>query len=202
VNEPKRRDSRGTRERFLRAEEYLFLRRGYSATTVDEICSRAGATKGAFFHHFKNKQELGIECARDHAARHMELLDRGAQKRPHEPVGRLFDYLDNLVEQMSKSELPACLIGVLTLELAAVNDDFRDTCKEHLDIWSGKFQRLLDDALVATGREADTATLSKHFLSTVQGSMLLAKANRSPEVIAESVGELKSHVAAVVGATA
>ena len=30
--------------------------KGYSATTVDNICETAGVTKGAFFHHFRSKE--------------------------------------------------------------------------------------------------------------------------------------------------
>ncbi len=38
--------------------------KGFSATTVDELCSAAGVTKGAFFHHFKSKDELGVAVGR------------------------------------------------------------------------------------------------------------------------------------------
>lgn len=202
MNQPKRRDAQGTRERLLRAAEYLFLRRGYAATTVDEICSRAGATKGAFFHHFKNKQHLGLECAKDHAARRMELLNRATEKRPAEPVGRLFDYLDHLVDLSLRADMPACLIGVLTVELAAVNEDFRVMCDEHLGNWQGIMRDLIADALSETGRPGDAEALSKHALSTIQGSMVLAKASGDAQIIADSVGQLRSHLATVVGATA
>jgi TetR/AcrR family transcriptional repressor of nem operon len=37
--------------------------KGYSATTVDELRATAGVTKGAFFHHFKSKDELGVAAA-------------------------------------------------------------------------------------------------------------------------------------------
>ena len=37
--------------------------KGYSATSVDELCAAAGITKDAFFHHFKSKDELGVAAA-------------------------------------------------------------------------------------------------------------------------------------------
>ena len=132
----------------------------------------------------------------------MAFLNQGAARRPDEPVGRLFDYVDNFVEQATSADMPACLIGVLTLELAAVNEEFRSLCQTSLDAWSGTLEQLIGDALSETGRDADVPALSKHFLSTIQGSMLLAKANGNPAVIAESVSQLRNHIEHVVGATA
>lgn len=50
--------SRQTRRSILDAAENLFFSQGYANTTVDDICSAAGITKGAFYHHFKNKDAV------------------------------------------------------------------------------------------------------------------------------------------------
>jgi len=42
----------------LSVAERLFLKKGYRATTVEEIARGAGLTKGAFYHHFKNKEDI------------------------------------------------------------------------------------------------------------------------------------------------
>ena len=36
----------------------LFSSTGYNKASVDDICAQAGISKGAFYHHFKSKQEL------------------------------------------------------------------------------------------------------------------------------------------------
>ena len=36
----------------------LFSNQGFNKASVDDICSEAGISKGAFYHHFKSKQEL------------------------------------------------------------------------------------------------------------------------------------------------
>jgi len=53
-----------TRETILRVARELFAERGYQATSVADIASAAGATKGAVFHHFKSKDELFVEIWR------------------------------------------------------------------------------------------------------------------------------------------
>lgn len=45
-----------TRDRILAAALDLFTRNGYDATGVAEICTAAGVSKGAFYHHFPTKQ--------------------------------------------------------------------------------------------------------------------------------------------------
>lgn len=45
-----------TRQRILNAALECFMRSGYDATGVAEICVRAEVSKGAFYHHFPSKQ--------------------------------------------------------------------------------------------------------------------------------------------------
>jgi len=50
--------SEETRARILESAIKLFSKRGYNKASVDDICTDAGISKGAFYHHFKSKQEL------------------------------------------------------------------------------------------------------------------------------------------------
>ena len=52
------------REKLLVAALKLIRTKGYGATTVDDLCGDAGVTKGAFFHHFKSKEDAAIEATR------------------------------------------------------------------------------------------------------------------------------------------
>ena len=51
-------DAAATRALILEQATVLFEEKGYAATTLDEIAAAAGVTKGAIFHHFKNKKDL------------------------------------------------------------------------------------------------------------------------------------------------
>lgn len=50
--------SEETRSRILEAAIKLFSSHGYNKASVDDICSEAGISKGAFYHHFESKQAL------------------------------------------------------------------------------------------------------------------------------------------------
>ena len=49
-----------SKERILAGAKDLFLARGYTATTVDAICEKAGLTKGSFYYFFESKEDLGL----------------------------------------------------------------------------------------------------------------------------------------------
>jgi len=58
---PQQQRSEETRARLLQAALACFSQAGYDATGVAEICAHAGASKGAFYHHFPSKQAVFIE---------------------------------------------------------------------------------------------------------------------------------------------
>ena len=53
--------SEETRSNILDASISLFASQGFERTTVAEICSKAGVSKGAFFHHFPTKQDVFMQ---------------------------------------------------------------------------------------------------------------------------------------------
>src|SRR3977135_3561403 len=50
--------SEATRRKLLRVGRDLFARRGYSDVPTEEIVRRAGVTRGALYHHFRDKRDL------------------------------------------------------------------------------------------------------------------------------------------------
>ena len=47
-----------TRARLLGAARELFGARGFAATSLDDVVAEADVTKGALYHHFRNKEQL------------------------------------------------------------------------------------------------------------------------------------------------
>lgn len=50
--------SEATRRELLQAARELFTEKGYAAATLDDLSVRTGVTKGALYHHFRDKREL------------------------------------------------------------------------------------------------------------------------------------------------
>ncbi|HET8601459.1 MAG TPA: TetR/AcrR family transcriptional regulator [Segeticoccus sp.] len=55
-----------TRERLFAAAQEVFAERGFHGTSVEEICERAGFTRGAFYSNFGSKEDLVLDLAEQH----------------------------------------------------------------------------------------------------------------------------------------
>src|SRR5437868_5487049 len=64
-----------TRARLLRAAVEVLAERGYAASSIDEICARAGFTRGAFYSNYGSKDELVVEVFDQYATQRRERLE-------------------------------------------------------------------------------------------------------------------------------
>ena len=59
------RDPEKTRKKIVMSASILFNTKGYKATSISDITTSAGITKGAIYKHFKDKSELEKVCLSD-----------------------------------------------------------------------------------------------------------------------------------------
>lgn len=51
-----------TRRRIVECARELFTRKGFTEVSIDEVMARAGLTRGGFYNHFSNKEDLFVEA--------------------------------------------------------------------------------------------------------------------------------------------
>jgi TetR/AcrR family transcriptional repressor of nem operon len=73
-----------TREALIRAGAELFSKHGLDAPSLDAICARAGYTRGAFYVHFADREELIVAVMEQATA---SFLDRILAARAAGPGG-------------------------------------------------------------------------------------------------------------------
>src|ERR1700723_3269285 len=81
--------SGGARSKLLDAAISTIREKGYAGTSVDELCARAGVTKGAFFHHFPTKDSIGVAAANRWAELSDELFAAAPYQRSEDPLDRV-----------------------------------------------------------------------------------------------------------------
>ena len=131
-----------TRERILDAAARLFRRDGFSATGIDAVMAEAGLTAGAFYGHFKSKDEL-LHASMEHFfATQQGMREQGLDGLVGlEWVEALVDrYLS--IEHMSDPE-HGCVLPALTPELSRATASVRSVYQEQIVGWAQQLMQLL-----------------------------------------------------------
>jgi TetR/AcrR family transcriptional repressor of nem operon len=183
------------RRKLIEATMALMLKRGFNATTVDEICAEAGVAKGSFFYHFENKDDIGQAVVKAWGE-FGQAVYGGAWKKPGEPleeIHRLFDIMDGIAR---RPEPCVCLVGMLTQELSGEHPGFRAACARELDTWTEMFRSRLEAAKqqLKPAVNFDPAEAAWFLNSVWQGSMLVGKVRQSTEMIRANLKAARNYV--------
>lgn len=171
--------------------------RGFAATSVENLCKAAGVTKGAYFHHFKTKEDLGVAAA-DYWAETTSVFFANAPYHDHEdPLDRVIGYVE-FRKDIIEGELAefTCLAGTMTQEVYASHPAVRDACAASIFGHAATLEPDIEAAMAARGIERDwtPASLAAHTQAALQGAFILAKATGDPAIARDSVDHLKRYI--------
>lgn len=185
--------NKDARTRLLDAAMGVIRAQGYAATSVDDLCRAAGVTKGAFFHHFRSKEELAVAAAAHFGAMAAGLFAAAPYHALPDARGRILGYVD-FRRGILQGELPdyTCLLGTLVQEAYASHPAIRAACEAEIIGHAATLEADIAAALAATGRPADwtPASLALHIQAVLQGAFVLAKATGGPGVAADCLAHL------------
>ena len=186
-----------TKEKLLEAAKRLMLKKGFSATTIDEICEAAGVTKGSFFHYFENKEHLASSALEHYWFSLQKVVQDAPFQGEADPLKRLYGFLDFAgsfykVPTFEKG----CLIGDMTQELYDSHPKIRKQCNQYLTQWGSVIDQDVKAAKekYAPDLKLDTRGLADHIISVLQGSMILFKASQNKDVVGKNMQHLKEYL--------
>ncbi len=189
------------RSKLLDAALTVIRTKGYSATTVDELCAAAGVTKGAFFHHFRSKDDLAVAAA-DHWSETTGALFAQAPYHDHDdPYDRVVGYLE-FRKALLQGGVPdfTCLVGTMLQETFDTSPAIRYACDRSISEHAGRLEADIRQTLERRGLTPDwtPASLALHTQAVLQGAFILAKARGGPAIAADSIDHLIRYVKAVL----
>lgn len=186
-----------SRTRLLDAALYLIRAKGYAAATVDEVCSKAGVTKGSFFHHFKSKDELALAAIEHFSSMADGLFADAPYHAAKDPLDRLLGYVE-FRAAMLEGELPefTCLLGTLVQETYDTHPAIRAACDRALYSHISQLTRDIELAkqLYAPDAAWTVDSVGYFIQSVLQGSFIFAKAKQSSKVARESLAHLRRYL--------
>jgi AcrR family transcriptional regulator len=102
-----RRDSQArTRARLLESAAEEFARNGLERTSIEQVASGAGYTRGAFYGHFESKEELCLAMLEERFDRYLDEFSRvlATDEEPEIRARRAGDHLARIVESDPASQ--------------------------------------------------------------------------------------------------
>jgi len=185
------------RRKLLDAALSVIRTKGYAATSIDELCAEADVAKGSFFHHFKNKEALGVAAAEYWSQRAGALFAAAPYHRHADPLDRVLGYID-FRKSILTGKIPefTCLVGTMVQEVYETSPEIRDACDASISGHAAEVEADIALAMNLHGIRADwtARSLALHTQAVLQGAFILAKAKGSAEIAAASVDHLRRYV--------
>ena len=191
------KDGTANRERILDAAEHLVIENGFAATSVDQILTAAGTSKGAFFHHFDSKVDLARVLTERYVAGDIGQLRAGLDATaevadPAERVLAFVRFYEDHADEIMAAQSNCLYVSVLT-ERQLVSNGTADLINHAIETWRQEIAVLL----AAAGLD-DVDALADHVFVTFEGAFLLCRSTGKPEHMRAQLGTLRRLLAALL----
>jgi TetR/AcrR family transcriptional repressor of nem operon len=189
-----------TRKQILDVAFTEVYMRGFQAVSVNEIINKTTVTKGAFFHHFPTKNDLGYAIVDE------VLMDLTIQKwvQPlsayKNPVQGILKNLKEKIDESSNEQLGlGCPLNNLVQEMSTVDLTFRDKLNDVLEAWIKGVEKHLKRAQLEgyLRKDANTREIAVFIVAVHEGGFGMLKSFRNKKTFQAIYDSLKDYLGAV-----
>lgn len=201
------RDGRETKQRILDAAQEQILKRGFAATSVDDIQEAADISRGTFFYHFPSKAELARTLIERYAAADREMIEdflERAEKLATDPLQQALIFLalhEELLEHVSPEEA-GCLFASYSYEAGVFDPETQALIRESIDHWRRVLGGKLESAMARHEPripDTDPYLLADVAYGVLQGAFILRRSLDDPGLMARHVREFRSYLELLFG---
>ena len=184
------RNGTATREKIIDTAMELSLRQGHVATSIDEVISNAGITKGSFFYHFPSKKELAVALIKKFSASEIKILRENlekANKLSKDPLQQLLIFVGLIQELHTHSEegYIGCLFASFSYENQLQDEDLQSMASETLNEWKNKLSEKIQEIIQTypPRQSVNPDDLADMFLVTLEGAYVLTRIMHNPNIV-------------------
>lgn len=186
-----------TRLTILQKAFELIYVKGYLTTSVDEIIATTKVTKGAFYYHFKTKDEMGLAILREILKPALtDSFIRPLQSQQN-PISAIYDLMYGLLmeNEFLKVEY-GCPAANFTHEMTPWNADFRKVLDEITREWQTAMVAVLESGKNQgfIRQDVDAAQTTLFIMSSYWGIRNFGKLENSKNIYLPYLKELKRYL--------
>jgi TetR/AcrR family transcriptional repressor of nem operon len=138
--------------------------------------------KGSFYHHFGSKEEFTAAVLERYVNLEAEHCQRVLGNLRQAPLRRLRRYFEDLIRTTGQSApIQGCLIGSLSLEIAATSSLLQASLSSNFTRWQAVIASVLREAIERGELPKSTKpeALAGFLLNCWEGALLRSQADRS-----------------------
>ena len=175
-----------TRGKILMAAYDEIYQCGYQAASLNNILKNTGITKGALYHHFRNKLELGYAVVDEVIYSSIKVHWIEPLEKTDDPISTIQQILFQTGQQMTQHDIRlGCPLNNLAMEMSPINEGFHSKIKALYDEWQAAIEVACERGKQAGKiiESADSKQLAILFIATLEGCLGLAKSMQSLETL-------------------
>jgi len=171
-----------TKTKILDLAEAFTQEKGFNGFSYLDIADEIGIKAASVHYHYKNKDDLAAGIVERTHEHHMKVF-KNMLVTIDDPKVRLEAVTDHFKAYAAQNKF--CLCGMLAAELYSVSER---VCKL-LDKYFRDFEIWLAQQFEEMGHK-DSSIRALHFLSALEGSLLLARLRQDPTLIEQTLAGL------------
>jgi TetR/AcrR family transcriptional repressor of nem operon len=174
-----------TRQRLLERAFEEIHRSGFRSASLDSILEDAGVTKGALYHHFESKAELGYAVIEEVVRPWMENLWHPVVEADNPVDAAIRTIRERLRERSEMALTLGCPFNNLCQEMSPIDEGFRTRLNAILNDWrNATAESLRRGQRNGTVRgDVDARAAAAFVISSIEGCVGMAKASQSKEFL-------------------
>ena len=190
------RNPEQSRRQLLEAAFQEIYRHGFQGARVDRMLATAGLTKGAFYHHFGSKQELGYSVVEELLHDRVEQTWVAPLREAEDPLSALQAMVQQASGRGEQIVTLGCPVNNLAQEMSPVDEGFRARLNAIYGMWSAALEEAIGRGQQAGQVRADVnpEDMALFLLAALEGCAGMAKNAQSHVVMQRCLGVLHDYL--------
>ncbi|WP_299107368.1 TetR/AcrR family transcriptional regulator [uncultured Winogradskyella sp.] len=186
-----------TKQLILDESFKLFYQNGFKTTSVDKIMKATNLTKGAFYHHYKSKKDLGLE-----------IISSTLQKRVYDGMitplyqdGNVLDILESTFSGRLKSfslfaKKHGCPMNNFINEIADEEEAYQIALKRIIEEWKAALVHLLERGKKENtiNKSYSSNAIATYLISSFEGVRGIRKLYNDDQILDEYINGLSLYI--------
>lgn len=182
-----------TKEKILVEATRLVNRKGFEATSINDLVKATGLKKGCLYFHFSGKEELSLAVLENAKTDFIAFMDSSLDgKTPGERLDNLFRSILGFQKEAGFSG--GCIFGNTALEMGDKDEKLSAFVREVFDEVIEKVRKVVKAAQVSgqVRNDVPAGILARHIVMAVEGGIMLTRLEKSERPLKDCLTSLRT----------